>query len=521
MSEPLKDINRTEQETKIESAAEELEESTIFSAPVEHADKKPESKPLFKRLVAGFLALAIVAGAAVAAIKLIPEKQEEATDSTTIPVLKIDTANVEKATIVNEKGTLTLLSEVTENNGESTVSWYVDGVEKSFVDSSTIASTVKKASELSALKEVEGTTADYGLANPTVAVTLSPRNSAFTETTVSFGDAAPANLGIYCSVSGSDKVYLVSTDLVSLGSVTALDLATTAGVSGVIPTEENASCFTDGSISTFDYITLSGNNFPQPIKIEEQNDATINAFFAFKITLPALRIGNDDNITHLINFMSTGTESSGAYSLTIDDAALKEFGLNEPDVVFTISVKNSLYTVVVKKVDENFCAVVDTYGGIIHKIPTSYLPFMTTKTSDYYSSFIVLENLSGLSHFKTEFSDGTVYDFKTEYTEEGQDYKVFLNGTQLDITNFKALYSEFIGLSPVEYDSKNISEVDLKVTLVHSDTALNDTVIVFKPYSSGRYQVEMNGIPMGLITTTTYDRFAESIKKVAEGISIK
>ena len=219
--------------------------------------------------------------------------------------------------------------------------------------------------------------------------------------------------------------------------------------------------------------------------------------------------------------MSTGVSSAGAYSLNANDATIKELGLDNPDVVFTISVSGTPYTVIAKKIDDNYCAVVDSYGGIIHKIPTSQLPFMSTTLTDYYSSFIVLENLSGLSNFKTAFADGTVYDFVTEYTEEGQVYKAFLNGTELDITNFKALYSDFIGLSPVEYDSKAISETALTVTLVHSDKNFSDTVITFKPYSSGRYQVEMNNIPMGLITTTTYDRFADAIVKVANGTSIK
>lgn len=516
MSEPIDNKTLPEADEAISEA-----ESTIFSAPTEHKDKSPAKKPLAKRAVAAILALLIVAGGAFAAIKLIPEKPAEEKGDATIPVLSLDNANIEKAVIINEKGSLTLLSETTESNGESTQSWFIDGVEKTFVSSDNIADTVKKAASLKALKEVEGTTSDFGLSAPQVSVTFYARNGAFEEVTLKLGDAAPANLGIYCSVSTSDKVYLIGNDLISLATLTDIDLATTVGISGVIQTSDNTSSFTDGSISKFDYMTLSGNNFPQALKIEMQPDETINAFFSFRITSPTLRIGNDDNITTLINFMSTGVESAGAYSLNANDATIKELGLDNPDVVFTISVSGTPYTVIAKKIDDNYCAVVDSYGGIIHKIPTSQLPFMSTKLTDYYSSFIVLENLSGLSNFKTAFADGTVYDFVTEYTEEGQVYKAFLNGTELDITNFKALYSDFIGLSPVEYDSKAISETALTVTLVHSDKNFSDTVITFKPYSSGRYQVEMNNIPMGLITTTTYDRFADAIIKVANGTSIK
>ena len=238
-------------------------------------------KPLAKRAIAAILALLIVAGGAFAAIKLIPEKPAEEKGDATIPVLSLDNANIEKAVIINEKGSLTLLSETTESNGESTQSWFIDGVEKTFVSSDNIADTVKKAASLKALKEVEGTTADFGLSAPQVSVTFYARNGAFEEVTLKLGDAAPANLGIYCSVSTSDKVYLIGNDLISLATLTDIDLATTVGISGVIQTSDNTSSFTDGSISKFDYMTLSGNNFPQALKIEMQPDETINAFFSF------------------------------------------------------------------------------------------------------------------------------------------------------------------------------------------------------------------------------------------------
>ena len=78
-------------------------ESTIFSAPVSHDDKAPEKSNLFKKLLAAFLALAIVVGGTLAVVKLIPEKEDiNAAEDATIPILQIDTDNVEKVTLKNE-----------------------------------------------------------------------------------------------------------------------------------------------------------------------------------------------------------------------------------------------------------------------------------------------------------------------------------------------------------------------------------------------------------------------------------
>lgn len=492
------------------------ETSTIFSAPTEHNDKEPTKQPIVKRLVAAFLALALVIGATVGVIKLIPEKQEEQAPEISFNVLNIDTANIEKAVITSEDKSLTLLSTVTEKDNASEISWSVDGVTAAYTDSDTIKKTISNAAVIKASKTAQGALADFGLDNPRTTVALHPRNSAFEAVTIIIGNSAAANMGCYIKLSGDDKIYLADNSVASLIGLNELDFATTTGLAGVIKTEENADCFSDSSLNTFDYITLSGKNFPEPMKIEQQEDETLNAYFAFKITSPALRIGNDDKIIELINLLSSGITSSGAYAYDPNTKALNDYHLNEPDVVITISVKGKTYTILASKVDDSFYAAIDSYGGIIHKIPASSITFADSKITDYYSTFIVLENLSGLSYFKAEFADGDTYNFQTVYNKDEESYKALIGGKELDIDNFKALYRQFISLTAVEQDAKKISDTSLTLTLVHSNGSA-DTVLKFKPYSSARYQVEMNGIPMGLITLSHYDKFTANIKNVANG----
>lgn len=494
-------------------------QSTIFSDPVVHEENKVKNRKPWKKLLVAFLAVAIVAGATVAVIKLIPEKQEEEDKTVTFNILNIDSANVEKAEIETNGKTLTLLSTVTETDNSSSVSWSVDGINAAYTDSSAIESAVEDASVIEVSREVEGSAADFGLDNPQATVTLYARNSAFETVTISIGNSAPANLGYYCSLSTDNKIYLASSGVGDLIDINPLNFATTEGLAGVLQTESNTNCFADGSLTDFDYITISGKNYEAPLKIEPQEDETLNAYFAFKITSPSVRIGDDDTITSLISVLSSGITSSGAYAFDPDTATLKSYRLDDPDVTLTISVAGSPYTILASKVDDNFYAAIDTYGGLIHKIAASSLSFADTAATDYYSSFIVLENLSGLSHFKAAFKDGSAYDFETVYNSEDESYKAFIGGTELDIDNFKAFYRQFISLTPVEQNTKQISDVSLTVTLVHSNGSA-DTVLTFKPYSSGRYQVELNGIPMGLITSTSYEKFAANIKNVANGTPV-
>lgn len=495
------------------------QESTIFSAPTEHIDKKPKKAPKLKGLIAAFLGLVIIAGSTIAVISLIPKKEEEKDTSPTFNILNIDSANIEKMEVKNSKETVALLSTVTENEGESKIVWTVDGVNPVYTDSSIIENTVEDAAVIDADKEISGNPSDFGLDNPKATVTLYPRNEAFKTVTVKLGNSAPANLGYYCSLSTDDKIYLVNSSIADVIGINPLDFSTTTGLSGVIQTEDNAECFADGLLTDFDYITISGKNYATPLKIVPQEDETLNAYFAFKIESPSIRIGDDDIITELINLLSSGIASSGSYMYEPDADSLKLYRLDEPDVMLTISVANKSYSILASKTDENFYAAIDSNGGLIHKIPASTLTFAENKAEDYYSSFIVLENLSGLSNFKAELSDGTAYNFKTVYTEEGETYQAFIDNKELDIENFKAFYRQFISLSPVEYSEKQISEVSLTIKLVHSNGSA-DTTLLFKPYSSGRYQVELNNIPMGLITSTSFDKLVQNIKNVAAGTAV-
>ncbi len=492
------------------------ENSTIFSAPTEHNDKPPKKQNVFKKLIAAFLAVTIIVGSTIAVISLIPEKEEGQKAEVTFSVLNIDSANIEKAEIKGENSSVTLISSITEDEDSSDIEWAVEGVNNLLTDSSAIESAIDDAAVINATKEVSGELKDFGLDSPKAQITLHPRNNAFEKVTVKIGNVAPANIGYYCSLSNSDKIYLAESSIGELIDVKAIDFATTTGLSGVVQTEDNTDCFKDGSLSDFDYIAINGKNYAAPLKIVPQEDETLNAYFAFKITAPSYRIGDDDTITELIGVLSSGIASSGAYAFEPDDKTLKEYKLDNPDIMLSISVKDSVYTILATKVDDNYYAAIDTYGGLIHKIPVSSLIFGDKKAEDYFSSFIVLENLSGLSYFKAEFEDGEKYEFKTVYEQEDEKYSAYYNNAELDIDNFKAFYRQFISLTPVEHNTKSLKDITLTVTLVHSN-GTKDTVLNFKPYSSGRYQVEMNGIPMGLITATSYDNFAKNIKNVALG----
>ncbi|MBQ6816172.1 MAG: DUF4340 domain-containing protein [Clostridia bacterium] len=491
------------------------EYSTIFSAPAEHNDKKPPKKPLLKRLLATLLAVCLIAGVTVAVVKLIPEKARDDNTDSSFEVINIDSANIATAEVIEDQNKIIFVSELVEGESKSETVWQVSGTDKDLTDSDKIKSAVESASKINAIKIIEGNIADYGLEAPKLTINFTAANAAFENFSVLVGNTAPAGLGYYCKISNKDAIYLVDNDFSVLFSCSPLDFADTTGISGIEQTTENADCFSDGSLVLFDYIKLSGQNY-NGLTIVPQTDEKINSYFAYKITSPSVRIGSDTAVNELLTIATNGIASSGAYCFNPTAADIAKYKLNNPYATFEISVKGKVYTIKAAKVDDTYFAVMANGDNMIHKIPAASVSFASGQTTDYYSSFIILENLSGLSGFNVAFQNGQSYNFKTEYNNENESYKAYLGDSELDIENFKKLYRQFIELTPAEYDSKAINGAALTINLVHSDGTPN-TVVEFKVYSPQRYQVELDGIPMGLITASTYEKFAQNIKNTAQG----
>ena len=516
----------TEEETVVsEDFDNDEEESTVFADPAHYnseAKKVKKAKhPLLIKALAALAAVAVLAGAAFAAVKLIPEIVDDDNDTdNTISVTATAEMDVEKINIINSNGSVTLNATVQESDDSSEVVWTVEGVNSDYTDSSLIADAAENVLKLTAISETAETDGEYGFDDPLVTAEVTLRDGEDEGYTVTVGDALPAGLGNYCRVSTNpDKVYVIDENVMLELQCVATDFAITTGFSGIEETSENTSCFSDGSLVDFDYLSMTGKKYPQSMRIEIQEDEAINAYFAYQMVLPTRRIANNENVEAMLSLMTDGMQSVGAYAFDPTDETLKQYGLDDPDYIFTLSVAGEEYTLKASVVDSLYCAMIDEDANIIHKMPLSVATFAATTIEDFYSSFIILENLSGLSELRVE-TDTQKYVFDLKYTEATDDtsavYQAFYGGNELDITNFKTYYQSLISMTPISFESKDIAKTQMRIVFVHSN-GTDDVVLEFKEYSSQRYQVEIDGMPIGLVTKTVYDKFLADTEKAANG----
>lgn len=499
---------------------EEKEEYSIFSDPAEKPKEKEKisKHPLRNRILAAVVAAAVIAGGTFAVIKFVPKPEEETEEKSEISVLNV-TEPINSMKLNNEITSLEFVSQTVQGETESELLWTISGVKSEYTNSSSIEKLVNSVATMNALQKIPlNKDEDYGFANSKVNAELKTNNS---DITVTFGKTAPADVGVYCKTSTDDNnVYIVNLVAVTALQVIPTDFADAKGYGGIEITSANTGCFSDdGTVTEFDYIELNNKNYSKPLKIVAQNDESVNAYFAFKVVSPMERIGNNENSQAILNLFAKGFSAEGAYAFDPNDTVLQRYHLKNPDVVCTVSINKKEYTLKFGIIDETYCAYLSENGGMIEKVPIASIPFISNSVTDYYSSFIVLENLSGLKALKIKTADVS-YDFDLQYTagKETKDdvYKAFISGKELDIKSFKNYYQELIGMSPIAYDTGAVGTTDMSITFVHSDD-LPDTVLTFRKFSSQRYQVDINGLPLGIVTKTLYDTFLSNTAKIAAG----
>ena len=495
-------------------------ESTIFSAPKEHDDKPKKSSGRIKKIVAAFLSVAVLIGGTFAVIKLIPVIEETVNNNDkSAEVTKLNSDDFEKVTLQNGDKKLVLMSSIAEGKDSSTVTWTLDGYDATLIDSYSVKQTVSELASITALRKMKNADSDYGFERPKATAVFEGRG----ETqgfTITVGNESPDARGFYLKTTLSETVYLVeNTEIVELFN-DDLHYAINNNLGGFKQNSDNGDYFADGKLTIYDTLKVTGVNFPVPMIVEKNND---DSYIAFQIKSPMSRYAYDTK--EFLVALGQGMACAGSYSFEKNDASLKKFGLDKPFMTATMTVAKESLTYKFSKVDDTYAAVVCDNEPMIRKVTLESLPFIDDDATDYYYKTPIVENIKDVKEIILE-NGGNTYSFKLWYetvkaeNEGEEDEEVFhvsYGGKELDGANFKKYYMQLLGISNVDFTTKNISGAyDTVMTFKHNN-GTKDTVIGFKKYSEQRWQYYIGDVASGLITSTDYSKLVGYTKRIAAG----
>ncbi len=538
LEQPLADGNVSEEETT--NAA--IEESTVFSAPLEHKDKasKKSGKTSGKSFSTKRLITIIVACISVALLIVgtfyiedyITETAEEEKPPQSedvfpdIPLIDRDSSTFTSMDITNTKGTFKFTTkQITSTNdaGESQTKtyWCVNDVDVSKLSSSSISEIVTNVASITAKREIDTKTKEEcGFNKPIIKVSVTdPKNG---NINFSIGDKSPDGLGYYFSFDDSDKVYVVPTNELGTLHFELIDLTDKTAIPATIfDTDTSANKLADGSYGYFDSLTVSGALYGGET-ITIQNNKAENAtaeIVPYIITTPKNMYAQKENIPSVLTLFSKSINVAGNYAIDINDQTLKQFKLDNPDAIVTMTINGESKSFKFSKIDEEFCAVIYDGATMIRKVTNESFAFLSLKTEDFYYKQPFMNSMSDISGIELVEGENRI-KFDLSYTEDAEKVKTFhakVNGTQMEIEDFQNFYEHFVDIRCSSFKVETpTTEAASTLTIYFHDG--HTKTIQFYESSAIEYQFSIDDEHLGKITSASYQKMVRSFKEQAEAV---
>lgn len=494
------------------------EQSTVFSTPSEHTDKKEiKKKKLLPKIIAGVLCVAILAGGTFAIVKLIPKKEEDISSGELeqIEVLNIDSKDISAVSVKNSNGTYKIYGEKKDEDK----AWYVDGIDKNLIDTSKASSVVSSVADIKASREItEKSDEECGFNNAEVIAEISKTDD--TVLSVVFGSTSPDGTGCYLKLSNSDKKYLVDSSIKDTLQFDSLYFASSSNIPAFAKFDGADSYFENDSLSKFDTLTLTGNNFPKPLIIVPNDTGdTLSQYMSYKITSPQNRYA--DNVDTLITMFQNGVAVSGAYSYDVGNKSVASFGLDNPDITLSMKIMSKELTFKFKLQSDGDYAAWCNEGNLIYRVSKSTVEEVANSTAkSYYSTLICLYSIDDLSSLTI---NGHTFSIKPVEEKEDADiedkYIITYNGKKIDCSSFQNLYQYIVSLSCFDFTTENAAKNDT-VNLDFSFSSGEKINIAFDKTSETKYQYSVNGEPMGKVSSSSLKKLLKYTEKLINGEKI-
>lgn len=503
-------------------------ESTVFSAPVEHKNKnvKKGSTKRIVSIVAAVVAVAVLVGGTLAIIKLIPEMKGDETVSTifdeNITVIESDSSKFTNVTVKNKNGEFKLLTQevaTTNDDGETETSeyWTVEGVEASKLSSTSMDQLISSAASVSATREIDKPASECGFDEPKIKVSVKSNDGS--DYTFTVGNESPDGLGYYLTVEGKDTVYIAPETEIADFDFSLLDLSDTSPIPATIfSTDTSENKVEDGTYAYFDSLTFSGKLYPENLTIvTNKEESEITSLLPYMITSPMNRYATTEPLSCPVNLFSASVTVAGNYALEVTDETLKLFGLDDPDVVLTMTINGESKYFKISQVEDGYCAVVYDGATMIRKVDSSTFEFLQLSAKDFYYKSLFIYSINDIKNLTLKDGEGeTKFDISYEEDDnENKTYHISANGKELTASNFQDFYKDFVCIQCSSFDVEEISaEPDGVVTFTFHNG--EESVVKFYKVNETEYQYSINGAVMGKITSSSYNKMVKNIRLVAE-----
>lgn len=554
--------NEPEFESRVYEVSDE--ESTIFSDPKLHRDKVKKGVNI-KRIITSSLALLVVAAIVVTVILVIPKPAEEQplaevfdppifrdlfgevadrvqraegdSDAAYANALAAEyIKEFDKVVLTRDKTVIDYVfaeveKKTTDDEGKTTtkkvMEWRLKDVDPALTSYSNIDNTVNSYLTQHYTKKISDDKNDgnnYGFDKPTYQVDFYKKGSDDIYVSLIIGGENPSKTGRYATTSKTNEVYYIAgvsefyhfqkelTDFAEPESIPVVGKAQ----------DYSDSRYTNGQLVMCDKMILSGKNFGDEYVILAQEADNVKTFTSYFVKSPQERPANDENIGNIVALFSYGVTADGCYSYKNDAEELKKFGLDKPDFEVFMKVGSLEIGFKATKQDDGNYAVYYKDNKTIMKVSAGSLAPASYERGDLFNELLFIESITNAESLKVESGLASVdFEIITSHNAETDSENldaIKVGGKEVEKTNFQSYYQYLVAISAISYeehDTKGMTPTTV-VTLTHKG-GKTQTVVKYYQITTARYQVEVNGVKMGLISSSEHTRVMKYAQNVANG----
>lgn len=550
----------------------DTENSTVFQKRV-YNEKKPVKKGDTKRIVTVVVAcvLCVAIGVSIfSVIKFLPENTDASSEltslpSTTVDVLSYDklvknstakvngknetvSSNIKSFSINNYYESYTFSpyyvkssSSTASSNISSTTDkpkynamWQINGIDSNLTLSTSIESHMKNCLNIVATRAMENTYSTleeyyktYGIdrENFTRGVVVE-FNDGTEDMVILVGDRIPTGGGNYVTVSGDEKVYVVSDSIIQYYDYLPIDFADKTMVGSLLKDDKSSKYFNEqDELMYFDYIKLSGELMGGKTVSFKISDSPSSEFMPYLMSSPYTRPANDEFISKIIALASGGLKADSLLTFKATDKNIKNCQLDKPKCVIEFKAGSYKFKLIVGGIIQegstSLPVVVEGKQQIFY-VDKSVFDFVPADIKEMFGVNIVMENIYTLKGLEYTYSKGTHrFDIiHTPITGETDMYttKIKKGSTEYDTVSFKNLYQRVLAMSLLDFDTdvKKGAQV-LKIRFIHK--AYKDIVLEVTECAESQYHyyVYVDGVVYGKVLKTSAQEIITNLDLYVSG----
>lgn len=556
------DKNLPEYESRVYEVADE--DSTIFSDPKIHRDRVKKAVPI-KRVILSSVALLLVAAIVVTVILVIPkpageqpleefftppifrelfnevadrvQRAEGSTEAAYTNALAGEyIKEFDRVVLTREDAVIDYIyaeveRKTTDENGAAVTKkakeWRLKEIDPSLTSYSNIDNTVNSYLLQGYTKKISDDKNDgnnYGFDKPTYQVDFYKKGSDEIYVSLIIGGENPAKTGRYATTSKTNEVYYIAgvsefyhfqkelTDFAQPESVPVVGK----------DSDYSDAHYTEGQLVMCDKLTLSGKTFGGTYVIESQKADNVTVFTSYVVKSPTERPANDENVGNIVALFSYGITGDGCYSYSVEEEELKKFGLDKPDFEVLMKVGSLEIGFKATKQEDGNYAVYYKGNKTIMKVSAGSLIPASYERGDLFNELLFIESITNAESLKVESGASSVqFDITTTYDTESESdnlESIKVGGKEVVKTNFQNYYQYLVSISAISYEEHDTKgmEPTTVVTVTHKG-GKTKTVVKYYQITTARYQVEVNGTKMGLISSSEHARIMKYAQNVANG----